>query len=133
MTRKPLLDIKIKSENPVFIENLMNLLEQSEKTEFVVTASVSARVISAEDKFRFLSSGLFSTDFDARTLNCLMSDDIEYVFEIVERKESLLKIRNFGKVTLRNLEEEFKKKGLDFNNVPKKLLESAKLYRKSIE
>jgi len=135
MRKKTLLEIKIKSDNPVFIENLMALLKESEKTEFVITSPVSTETITAEDKFRFLSSDLFSTNFDTRILNCLMSSsfDFKFVFEIVKKKESLLKLQNFGKISQRNLEAEFKKNGLDFNNVPKKLLESVKLYRKSIE
>ena len=131
-----LLEIKIKSEDSTFIDKLQALLARSEKTEFTIISSVNAGNISAEDKILFLSSDLISTDFDVRILNCLMSRGIGYVFEIfeiIEHKDDLLKIQNFGKKSLKNLKEEFKKKGLNFNNVPKKLLESAKLYRQSLE
>jgi DNA-directed RNA polymerase subunit alpha len=59
-----------------------------------------------------LSMSISELDLSVRATNCLMSEKIETIRELVQRQESeLLKIRNFGKTSLK----EVKKKLADIN------------------
>ena len=61
-----------------------------------------------------LSMPLEALDLSARALHCLEGESIKTVGELLERSEDeLLRIRNFGKVTLDELREKLKEQGLE--------------------
>jgi len=65
-----------------------------------------------EDLRQKLSMSISELDLSVRSANCLSSEKIETIGELVSRSEAeLLKVRNFGKTSLR----EVKKKLSDMN------------------
>lgn len=70
---------------------------------------------------QLLKTKLTDLNLSVRSLNCLKAADVDTLGELVTyQKHDLLKIRNFGKKSLSELEELVKSKGLDFGmNVSK--------------
>ncbi|WP_185873651.1 DNA-directed RNA polymerase subunit alpha [Blattabacterium cuenoti] len=62
-----------------------------------------------------LKSKLNDMDLSVRTKNCLKSASIKYIYDLVNsNRNTILKMRNFGKKSLEELENKMKKKGLSF-------------------
>ncbi|WP_185876627.1 DNA-directed RNA polymerase subunit alpha [Blattabacterium cuenoti] len=62
-----------------------------------------------------LKSKLNNMDLSVRTKNCLKSSSIETIFDLVScNRNNMLKMRNFGKKSLDELESKMKEKGLYF-------------------
>ncbi|WP_185850794.1 DNA-directed RNA polymerase subunit alpha [Blattabacterium cuenoti] len=62
-----------------------------------------------------LKSKLMDMDLSVRTKNCLKNASIESIYDLVKcSKSTMLKMRNFGKKSLEELENKMKEKGLYF-------------------
>ncbi len=126
--QNPFLDIKIESKDSKFIEKLARFLKKQKNVNFSVISYLGIDLKnSKEEKISFLSSNLVDINLGSRTLNCLNSVDITYVFGIVDFKDNLMKIRKFDAHSLKEIKTEFAKKGLDFQYIPKELMEAARL------
>ncbi|NLE63483.1 MAG: DNA-directed RNA polymerase subunit alpha [Bacteroidales bacterium] len=77
---------------------------------------------------QLLKQKLIDMDLSVRALNCLKSADIETMGDLVAiHKNDLLKLRNFGRKSLTELEELVKSRGLEFGmNVAKYKLDLEK-------
>lgn len=77
---------------------------------------------------QLLKQKLIDMDLSVRALNCLKSADIETLGDLVAvHKNDLLKLRNFGRKSLTELEELVKSRGLEFGmNVAKYKLDLEK-------
>ncbi|MDD3280373.1 MAG: DNA-directed RNA polymerase subunit alpha [Bacteroidales bacterium] len=77
---------------------------------------------------QLLKQKLIDMDLSVRALNCLKSADIETMGDLVAiHKSDLLKLRNFGRKSLTELEELVKSRGLEFGmNVAKYKLDLEK-------
>lgn len=97
----------------------MNVDEMSLSEEFDET-SLHTR--------QLLKQKLIDMDLSVRALNCLKSSDIETLGDLVAvHKSDLLKLRNFGRKSLTELEELVKSRGLEFGmNVAKYKLDLEK-------
>lgn len=97
----------------------MNVDEMSLSEEFDET-SLHTR--------QLLKQKLIDMDLSVRALNCLKSADIETLGDLVAvHKSDLLKLRNFGRKSLTELEELVKSRGLEFGmNVAKYKLDLEK-------
>lgn len=61
----------------------------------------------------FLLQKLVDSDLDVRSLNCLKAADIEYWFQVITYKRNdLIKFRNYGKKSIKKLEETFTEHGI---------------------
>ena len=60
-----------------------------------------------------LTKNVNDLDLSVRSVNCLNSENIHYVGELVQRSESqMLKYRNFGKKSLTEIKEKLQEMGL---------------------
>lgn len=76
------------------------------------TAAAAARV--DEELVRKLRLSVTELDLSVRANNCLESAEISYVWELVTRPEpDLLKVRSFGKTSLREVRRKLTDMGLD--------------------
>ena len=77
---------------------------------------------------KLLKQRLVDMELSVRALNCLRSADIETLGDLVAvHKSDLLKLRNFGRKSLTELEEFVKSRGLEFGmNVAKYKLDLEK-------
>lgn len=122
-----LLDIKIKSQDSKFIDELLDFLNEKNEVDFEIISYVGEKPsLTKKEKVNFLRSNVLDVKFSSRTTNCLQSAELEYVYQIYEFRFELYKIRNFGRNRLNEIREEFSKKGIDFYDIPKDLLEAAK-------
>lgn len=61
----------------------------------------------------FLFQKLVDSNLDVRSLNCLKAADIEYWFQVITYKRNdLIKFRNYGKKSIKKLEETFTEHGI---------------------
>jgi predicted DNA binding CopG/RHH family protein len=124
------LDIKIESKDSEFIKKLTKFLARQKNVNFSVVSYLGVDLKNSnEEKIDFLSSNLIDMNLTSRAFKCLGSVDITYVFEIIDFRDNLMKIRNFGAHSLKEIKTEFAKRGLDFQYIPKELMEAAKLRR----
>lgn len=67
----------------------------------------------SEDDRRYLNATIDEINFSIRTNNALKNMGVEYVGQLINFDESyLLKFRNIGKVTIKELQNKLKKNGL---------------------
>ena len=65
-----------------------------------------SEVVTREDLRQKLSMSISELDLSVRSANCLSSEKIETIGELVSRSEGeLLKVRNFGKTSLREVKK----------------------------
>lgn len=121
------LDIKIMSDDPEFISKLARFLARNENVDYVISVSaVTGQEHLNQNHIEFLSSPISMIAFSTRSINCLASLNIQYVYQIIEYGKQLLKVVNFGETTLDNIKGVFKNAKLNFNCVPKDLIAIAR-------
>jgi|GEM_PF-1946274 len=120
------LNIKIKSDDPDFISNLMKFLAKNKNVDFAIILSSESK---EDDLFReqldFLCSNIVNAGFKTRTTNCLVPLNIQYVFRIAEYGNQLFKVKDFGEVSMEDVKFVFGKKGLNFFKIPKDIIAAA--------
>lgn len=82
----------------------------------VETPSEGVRV-SDPEKDDFLSKPVHELELSIRSENCLLRGGIHTIGDLLSKnKEDLLKIRNLGKISLREIEEKVEKLGIELKN-----------------
>lgn len=123
-----LLDVNITSRDSAFIESFMNFLEDKGHSKFEISliTKFERPNVSMAEKITFLRSETRNAGFGTRATNCLLSSELNSVFEIYEYQSGLLKIRNFGDTSLRDIRNKFAENGLNLNFIHEDLIKAAK-------
>lgn len=118
IVRQPTMKSKLKEietlkEEVQHLTRLVNLYRTSEEKK--ITEREKAEIDEAMRSDILLSKKVSDCYFSVRLLNCLKCAEIETVGELVKmRKRDFFKMRNFGKKSMRELEEWLEKEGLQF-------------------
>ena len=123
------LEIKIQSEDLEFISELVTFLTKKAKGDrcYCIRPLMSPKKLSENEKVNFLSSRISDVAFNTKVMNSLKFLNIQYVFQIVEYGNNLLKLKNFGERSLGEIKREFRNRRLTFDNVPKDLVNIARM------
>lgn len=90
-------------------------------------ASAGERLMVDCSLFEIFKRSIAEVEFTVRTRNCLRALEIETVEELVQyKKEELLKMRNFGKVSLIEVEQWLSKQGLHLGMTDKEIINFGK-------
>jgi hypothetical protein len=69
-------------------------------------------------KVKFLSKKMIEFDFSVRTINCLAQNDIYTVYDLCQYSiKEVSKMRNFGKKTILEIEQQFSSKGFNWSDL----------------
>ena len=112
----------IKQEEPVCIYDLKGKCTIGE--DIYINCDLSHRIIckfykprlvavKEQSNAKLLNMKVQDTELSVRSLNCLMSADIETIGDLVTwSKRKLSRIRNFGKISINEVEKMLESKGL---------------------
>ena len=79
--------------------------------------SINECVIARDAKYLYLKASIDDMEFSVRAYNCLKRSGINTMQDLVNRKESdMMKIRNLGKKSLKEVLDKVKAMGLSFKN-----------------
>lgn len=100
---------KIKSEYE-FVKNQMDMMNKSHKEKFEKIAHIP------RGDARILAVRIIDLDLSVRSLNVLNAVDIDTVGDLIQYKRNdLLRFRNFGKVSLQEIDNLLDNLGLEYN------------------
>lgn len=75
------------------------------------------KILTTSDINTKLAKNIDELGLSARSLNCLRSEGLNYISDVVRKNPSdLLKISNFGRKSLNELEEKLRKIGLNLSS-----------------
>lgn len=87
--------------------------EMGDEVEPFEESEVAAAPVEREELAKVLEKPIAELELSVRASNCLETVDIQTIGQLISRKESdLLKVRNFGKTTLREIKQKLAKFGL---------------------
>lgn len=117
-----------KKFTPEAIKEFINVLAEyaALSTESTQISDLTEKLDEKDRKQQldFLLSDIARIDITVRTYNALKANEVKRVLEILYIND-LLKLRNFGKKSLKELEDLFLSYKLDFYNTPINLIEEA--------
>ena len=88
-------------------------LADDENTTTVSGENISGESADKKEENSLLSKGVRELELSIRSENCLLRGGIHTIGDLVSRsKDDLLKIRNLGKISLREIEEKMAKYGI---------------------
>lgn len=88
-------------------------LADDENTTTVSGENISGEAADKKEENSLLSKGVRELELSIRSENCLLRGGIHTIGDLVSRsKDDLLKIRNLGKISLREIEEKMAKYGI---------------------